>query len=272
MSSPESERYNNLMYVNEKRQARDIFDNSIEKVFSKLAKADTGGTEVNIPKEGKLVVAFMPHTGFLEPVLIDKILSENGRTPPVWITKKESKDLPKILLSDRRFIYVDRKNPELSSLRAVNRVLSHPNGIVASALEGTRYSNPEDPEDVLTLGESRLGLMRFSYESQTPIMGVVVVGVDKKLPSLDKTVKEKGIGEALKLMAKGYISPAVVQMRFLPPYTDHLSEIKFGVNNKKSDFIEKHNEIFTDTLIKEIIKIDPEYPLGFYKDIFSPGK
>jgi len=270
MSLAESERYNNLIYVNEKRQARDIFDNSLERVFSRLARIETGGTEENIPEKGRLVVAFMPHSGFLEPILVDKVLSEKRGGPAVWVTKKESKDLPDFLLSSRRFIYVDRENPGPSSVRAVNNVLKNPDGTIASALEGTRYSNPENPNDVLTLGKSLPGLMRFSYESRAPIVGVVVLGVDKILPSLDKAVKEKGMGEALKLVAKGIISPVDVQMRFLPPYNDHLSEIANGINNKKNDFIERHNERFTDQLIEEIRKIDPSYPFGFYMDKFSP--
>jgi 1-acyl-sn-glycerol-3-phosphate acyltransferase len=163
-------------------------------VFSKLAKVETKGTEENIPENGRLVVAFMPHSGFLEPILIDNLLSGKNRGPAVWVTKKETADLPDFLLSSRRFIYIDRENPGPSSVRAVNRVLSTPNGTIASALEGTRYSNPDDKDDVLTLGESLPGLMRFSYDSRAPIMGVIVLGVDKILPSLDKTVKEKGTG------------------------------------------------------------------------------
>jgi hypothetical protein len=271
MSTLESERYENLIYINEKRQARDIFDNSLERVFSRLARIETGGTEVNIPEKGRFVVAFMPHSGFLEPMLVDKVLSRIGRDPAVWVTKKETKDLPEFLLSERRFIYVDRENPGPSSVRAVNRVLRTSEGTIASALEGTRYSNPLNCEDVLTLGESLPGLMRFSYESQTPIMGVVILGVDKILPSLDGIAKEKGKIEALKLVAKGLVRPVEVQMRFLPPYKDHLAEEKnFIGGEKKSDFIKRHNEILTGRIIGEILKIDPEYPLGFYKDKFSP--
>ena len=208
----------------------------------------------------------MPHSGFLEPALIDEILLKSGRNPAIWITKRESHDLPGFLQSKRRLIYIDRESPGPSSIKAISRVLSTPNGIIASALEGTRYSNPDNKDDVLTLGKSLSGLLRFSYEFRTPIMGTVVLGVDKILPSLDKIVKDKGMMEALNVFAKSLANPKDVQIRFLPVYQDHLNEEGNGLKGKeKINFIQRHNEKLTNLLIDKILTIDPKYPLGYYK-------
>lgn len=266
MSSIELNKYDNLIYLQPCRQPRDFLDRSLEHVFSKLVRIETEGTEENIPSYGKLVIGFLPHSGFLEPALIDNALLRSRKKPAVWVTKKESRDLPGFLQSKRRFIYIDRGNPEPSSIRAIYQVLNTTNGTIASALEGTRYSNLDNEDDVLTLGKSLPGLMRFSYESRTPIMGVVILGLDKILPSLDKIVKDKGIIEALKLAACGLINPKDVQMRFLPPYKDHLGKDGYSLKGKKRiDFIKRHNEKFTGLLIEKILTIDPNYPLGFYK-------
>jgi 1-acyl-sn-glycerol-3-phosphate acyltransferase len=266
MSSIELNKYDNLIYLQPQYRPRDFLDHSLECAFSKLARIETGGTEENIPSKGKLVIGFLPHSGFLELALIDEILLRSGRSPAVWITKKENHALPGFLQSNRRLIYIDRGSPGPSSIRAINRVLNTPNGTIASALEGTRYSNPNDKDDVLTLGESLPGLMRFSYEFRTPIMGVVVLGVDKIFPSLDKIVRDKGMMETLKIFAKGLVSPKDVQMRFLPAYQEHLNEDGGGLKGKeKTDFIKRHNEKFTSQLIEKILTIDPKYPLGYYR-------
>ena len=265
MPSPE---YKNLIYLNQKLQIRDIFDNLLESGFSKLVRAETAGTEKNIPVKGSLVIGFLPHSGFLECVLIDRCLIGIRKKPSVWITKEDNRNnnVPKIILSPRLFIFINRESPEKTSFEAAYQVLSTPNGTIGSALEGTRFSNPNDPSDVLTLGESKPGLMRFSYESGAPIMGVVVLGVDKALPALDKIIKDKGKMKALELISKTIINPPEVQIRFLPPYTDHLN--KEGKNLRgmeKKKFIESHNYLFTLRLVEEILKLDPDYPLGFYK-------
>lgn len=260
MPSPE---YDSLIYIEPNFHPRDIVDKGLESVLSKLALVETGGSEINIPEEGSLVIGFIPHSGFLEPVLTDQLLIRSGRGPSVWVSKKENQEIPEIFQSSRRFIFINRQNPEKSSIKAIGQVLQTPEGTIGSALEGTRFSNPVDPNDTLTLGESKTGLMRFSYEANVPLLGVVVLGVENILPSLDKIVKEKGMIKALELVAKGLINPVEVQMRFLPIYKDHLGEDKLkGVTLK--EHINRHNLIFTTQLIDVIKKLRPDYPLGVY--------
>jgi hypothetical protein len=270
MSSKERGEYDNLIYLKPGHQMADLIDHSMEKILSRLARINTAGTETNIPLQGRLIIAFLPHQGFLEPILIDQVLEKVGRRPAVWVTKKESRDLPGVMQSGRRLIYVDREHPKQGSVRAVREVLGTPNGIIASALEGTRYSNPDITDDVLSLGETLPGLMRFSYDSDSPdrppVVGAVVLGVDRILPSLDAVVKENGIMEALRFIANGLISPVDVDIRFLPPYRDHLGEQGKGLRGKeRTDFIEKHKNILTGLMVDEILSLDPGYPLGFYR-------
>jgi hypothetical protein len=243
-----------------------LFDQIAEAGFSKLAEVETAGTEKNIPQEGRLIIGFLPHAGFLEPVLIDRQLQARGRKPAVWITKKQTTELPLILQSERRLIYVDRENPGPSSIRAVKEVLKTPKGTIASALEGTRYSNPDDENEVLFLGKTLPGLMRFSFEADAQIIGVVILGVDQILPSLDKTLKEKGITEALRLLYQCGRNPRPVQIRFLPPYTDHLQpEYQDLKGRKRVQFVDGHNQRLTSLLIREILALNPQFPLGYYQ-------
>lgn len=267
MPSPE---YDKLIYLDTKYKPRDTVDKGIEALISKLARVETEGTEEHIPKEGPLIIAFMPHSGFMEVPLIDKLILKRRREPVVWITKEETQDIRIPVQMERRFIWVDRKSPDPSTFKAAYNILRNPNGIIGSALEGTRFSNPNDPKDVLTLGKTKPGLMRFSYEASVPIMGAVVLGSDRILPSLDKTIKEKGMIEGISLVVKGFIKPKDVQIRFLPVYTDHLEN---GIQNisgeEKRGFIDMHNEIFTHQIIEEIIKLKPDYPLGYYDNTFN---
>jgi len=264
--SSESEKYKNIYYINPERKFRDRFDQKLENISAKMAKVETAGSEKNIPANGRLIIGWMPHSGIIEPVLIDEVTKQIGRNPLVVIAKKESTDLPSFIRSNRRFIFVDRDNPAPSTFRAVNSVLEAPTATIATALEGTRYSNPNDPNDVLTLGESLPGLMRTSFDTKTPIMGVAVLGSEKILPDLDKTLQNKGVIEAVKLVINTIKNPQDVQIRFLPPYTDHLKEGFNGKNGEnKSEFIQKHNKKFTLKIIDEILKVDPDYPLGFYE-------
>jgi len=268
MPSVESKRhdnYDNLIYLKPRLQARDLLDYPLEYGLSKLAKIETDGTEANIPQKGKLVIAYMPHTGF-EPPFLEGSLLRRRKSPAVWVTKEESRELPKVILSPRRIVYVKRENPGPSTRRAIDRVLKTPNGTIGSALEGTRYSNPEIIDDVLTLGEAQTGLMRIAYESHTRIMGVAVLGPENILPGLDDIVKNESKTKALKLIAHALAHPKEVRVRFLPPYEGHLDEAGFGLKGeKKREFIEEHNKRFTGQLVEEILKLEPDYPLGYYR-------
>lgn len=269
MPAPE---YNNLIYIEPHLQPRDVLDTVIEYAFSRLAKVETDGTEENIPTSGNLVIGFMPHSGFVEPPLIDKYLLKRGRKPAVIITKKETQEMPDIILSPRRMIYIDRSNPEITTMKAIKRILSTPDGMIMSALEGTRFSNPTDPDDVLTLGETKPGLMRLAYESRAPIMGVAILGLDKVLPALDKVVKQDGMVKTLELLSQAVIHPVDVQIRFLPPYTGHLSDEGRKMRGiAVKEYIDHHNRCLTRSIVEEIVKMKPDYPLGPYGGTIFQG-
>ena len=106
---------------------------------------ESGGTEAEIPAQGSFVAAFAPHSGWIESVVIDDCLRMAGRAWPTWLTKKENRSLPRFVTGDRA-ICVDRQTPEPDVMRTIYAFLQQPDAVLATAFEGTRLGNPQDPE------------------------------------------------------------------------------------------------------------------------------
>lgn len=253
-----------LLYIDEAPKARDVLDRLIEETLLLPARVHSEGTQRNIPHSGPLVLGFLPHSGWLEPFVIDHYVRK-VRGPAVWMTKRENQDdVPTFLLGHRRFLFVDRDHPELRTYEAAMQILASENGILASAFEGTRYGNPLDPDDVLTLGEMKPGLMRLALQAGAPLMGVVVLGADQVLPSPEKIKASQGMAALLKQLAASALQRnARIELRFLPPYTDHLTEIWPTLRGEaKRSFAKLHTEHVVNDLIAELLRLRPGYPLG----------
>ena len=84
-----------LLYIDQKRRARDIVDRILDSILLKTTEfIDTGGTESNIPPAGPLVIGFAPHSGWIETIVIDRFLRKKreDHRSAVWITKKENEN------------------------------------------------------------------------------------------------------------------------------------------------------------------------------------
>ena len=121
---------------------------------------NTEGTEKNIPKAGPLVVGLMPYTDWLAPFVVNRYLTYARDRSAVWMTNKETENkISGFLLGNRKFFFVDRQSPSRAEYKTAFDIL-WTGGVLASAFEGTRYGNSDDPDDNLTLGEFKSGLMR----------------------------------------------------------------------------------------------------------------
>jgi len=254
----------NLSYLNPEPDMRYHVDRLIDQVLTRTTRIETAGTEENIPKDGPLVIGFIPHSGWIEPPSIDYFLAKE-REAAVWVAKRETQDnVPPILLGDRRCIFLDREHPEPSKIKNIMDVLMT-QGIIASAFEGTRYSNPDDINDVFRLGKVKPGLMRFAYNARVPIMGVVILGADQVIHSPERVIEEFGKKELFLRLSKSFFKRAEIQMRFLPPYKKHLDEKPGLMGMERRKILEFHNESLLRLLINEILKLKPDYPLGPYQ-------
>mgnify|MGYP001558966682 CR=1 FL=1 len=243
---------------------RDFVDKIVDWAFlQSVRRIETRGSERNIPPKGPFVLGFAPHSGWLEVFVIDHYLrkARDSGQGAVWITKKENaQDIPHWVRGERRLLFLDRGEPTPYVFRSARRIMER-GGIVGSAFEGTRYGNPDDPEDLLTLGRFKPGLVHIARKAGVPIIPVVVLGVEKVIPSPEK-VKSKSqfvvVTEVAKEAAKG---GAKIQLRFLPPYRGHL--IDTGEANGKENINVRLREL-GETLAKEIAAINSSYPLGPY--------
>jgi 1-acyl-sn-glycerol-3-phosphate acyltransferase len=198
----------------------------------------------------------------MEALVIDYFFRKAGRPCPFWLTKEENSNIPSILAGNR-LIFVNRGNPDSSTIKQVYKELKKPKGAIATSLEGTRFGNSVDRSDLLTLGNFKTGLVRIASNAGIPILPVIVIGTEKVLPNLDQIYKDKKISGALKEIQLARKTPQEIQLRFLPIYTDHLEE-RAGINRDKADY---HAIQIGKLLIKEILKIQPDYPLGPHKNL-----
>ena len=91
-----------------------LFNSTSNIIFPRLENAifsrsviDTGGTEENIPKSGRVILGFFPHSGWSEPVTILPFVRQMRNQETKWITKIENTRLEP-LLGSINFAYVDR--------------------------------------------------------------------------------------------------------------------------------------------------------------------
>ncbi len=149
-----------LLYLDPRLHTRHIVDRFIENALTVPLNVNTEGTEKNIPKAGPLVVGLMPYTDWLAPFVVNRYLTYARDRSAVWMTNKETENkISGFLLGNRKFFFVDRQSPSRAEYKTAFDIL-WTGGVLASAFEGTRYGNSDDPDDNLTLGEFKSGLMR----------------------------------------------------------------------------------------------------------------
>lgn len=264
------EKYKDLRFIGPDFNPRDCVDNGLDSLLSHLADIHVEGAH-NIPHFGPLIIGLMPHAGWIEAPITSHIVSQSGRMAPVWLTKVENTGaIPGVISGNRRLLYVDRDEPERETLRCAHKILSHPAGILASALEGTRFGNPFDLKDVRTLGEAKPGLMRLAIERHIPILPIIVLGADKVMPNPEEIKRVQGTKGVVFELARHFTSKAKprIDVCIAPIYTAHYIPItpdgQTGLSKRAKYYTQ---EMVRTHIIPQILAVDPNYPLGFYNDM-----
>lgn len=232
----------------------------LESYVAGAFRVKTEGSEAHIPSDGRLICLFAPHSGVVEVPAIDGCFRKVGRELPRWVTKKENNNFPSILMGDR-LILLDREQPAPRTLRVINRILDLPKTTVATAFEGTRFGNPQDPSDIRTLGEMKPGFVHIAIVKEVPILPVVVLGADKILPNLDSIFETKGVFGVFMEIERARRDPQVLWVDFLKPYSGHLDK----ASGSKRERVGEHKQRLAEELANAIISADPDYPLGPYE-------
>ncbi len=255
-----------LRYLGPSRNPRDILDRGIENLLLETVRINAEEVE-NIPQTGPFVIGYLPHAGWAGPFAIDRLIGQ-VRERPVWVTRAATRSqVPHLLLGERQFIFITRERPETAVLKDIGRILEHPQGIAAFAFEGTRRGNPEDRNDLRTLGQAKTGLVRIAARARVPILPIIVLGEDKIIPSPEDIKEESGTMGVIKALL-GAISKKekpLLRVRILPLYKDHLSdEGEFSEGS-----IREHAQLHTERIVREVaipalLEMEQDYPLGFY--------
>jgi 1-acyl-sn-glycerol-3-phosphate acyltransferase len=233
----------------------------LEAYLLRTVRVEAGGSEAAIPPTGTLVAAFAPHSGWIESIVIDACFARAGRAWPVWLTKGENRALPGILRGDRA-ICTDRENPEPSAVRAVYALLRQPDAALGTAIEGTTTGNPNDPEDLLTLGEFKTGPARFAIGAQVPILPVILLGSDQVVPCLEQVWHTQGTVRAFQAIQQLMVHPQPIEIRFLPLYRDHLGQGCPLQGKRLREQAILHTGKLGQILVAQILALRPDYPLG----------
>ena len=239
---------------------RKIIPEAIEAYLLRTVRVDPGGTEANIPADGPLVSVFAPHSGWIESMIIDRCFTRAGRTWPAWLTKRENRALPRVLRGSR-VICLDRQNPEPRLVRSIYALLNQPSGALATSIEGTRFGNPQDPEDLLTLGTFKTGPVRFATRAGVPILPVVLLGSERVASGLEQAWPRHGTGSALRQIQGLVAAPQPIRVRFLPIYRDHLRAIGPRVSTRQAS-ARFHTSRLRTIIAAKILELDSSYPIG----------
>ena len=240
-----------------------IVPRMVEGYLMGAVEMETGGTEALIPAKGRLIVAFAPHTGWIESMAIDACFHRAGRPWPAWLTKAENRSLPGVLAGNR-LICMDRQTPEPRTMRRVYDLLQQPGAALATSLEGTRFGNPRDEDDLRTLGPFKSGAARFAIRARVPILPVLVLGAENVAARLESAWKQQGTLQAWGAIRRLRAHRAPLTVRWLPPYRDHLAE-KAGLRGRRLGArAGVHTGLLWERIVAALLDIDPHYPI--YRD------
>jgi hypothetical protein len=97
-------------------------------------------------------------------------------------------------------------------IKSIYELLTIPDIVLASSLEGTRFGNPQDPGDITTLGDFKTGMARFAIKAQVPILPVVVLGAEKVAPKLEQIWVNQGVLGAYRQVSQLMAHPQPIQV------------------------------------------------------------
>jgi 1-acyl-sn-glycerol-3-phosphate acyltransferase len=239
---------------------RQIIPWFVTRYLLRTVRIEAGSSSVPIPRTGRLVCALAPHCGWIDSIVIDECFHRAGRAWPTWLTKTENRDLPGVLEAGR-VICMDQEYPEPRAMRAVDRLLATPEGVLATALEGRRFGNVQDPDDFRILGPFKPGPARFAIRAQVPILPVVILGGEHVVPLLDRLWREQGGLAAYRAIQQRIADPQPIRVRFLPVYREHL-----GVDGPLRGKVlgaqaRLHTSRLRETFIAQIRELVPDYPV-----------
>jgi 1-acyl-sn-glycerol-3-phosphate acyltransferase len=221
-------------------------------------EADSKGPA--IPRTGRMVCAFAPHCGWIDSIAIDECFRRVGRAWPTWLTKMENRDLPDVLAAGR-VICMDPDYPAPRAMRAIDRVLAQPEGVLATALEGRRFGNAVDPLDFRSLGAFKLGPARFATRAQVPILPLVILGGERVAPMLDRLWRQHGAWVAYRAIQRCIADPQPIRVHALPLYCEHLGAEPPPRGKALGAAARSHTARLREILIAQIREIVPDYPV-----------
>ena len=213
-----------------------------------------------MPRSGRLVCAFAPHCGWIDSIVIDEWFHRMGRAWPTWLTKPENRDLPGVLTAGR-VICMDQECPEPSAMRAIDRALARPDGVLATSLEGERLGNPEDADDFRILGPFKPGAIRFAMRAQVPILPVIVLGGERVVPLLDRLWREHGALAAYRAIRERIADPQPVRVRCLPLYREHLDVDGPLRGRALGAQARLHTSCLREAFVAHLRELAPGYPV-----------
>jgi 1-acyl-sn-glycerol-3-phosphate acyltransferase len=232
----------------------------VEGYLMGTVEMETGGTETLIPAKGRLIVAFAPHSGWIESMAIDACFDRAGRPWPVWLTKADNRSLPGVL-AGRRLICMDRQTPEPRTVRRIYGLLQQPGAALATSLEGAILSNPHDEDDLRTLGPFKSGIARFAIRALVPILPVLVLGAQTVAGRLEDVWKEQGTLQAYRAIHHLRKHRTPLTVRWLPLYRDHLTENRELHGRRLGARAKAHTDQIREQIVAALLEIDPHYPI-----------
>ncbi len=239
---------------------RQIIPWLVTRYLLRTVRIEAENGRFSIPPADRLVCAFAPHSSWIDSIVIDEYFHRAGRAWPTWLTKTENRDLPGVLAAGR-VICMDQDYPEPSAMRAIDRVLSRPDGVLATALEGRRFGDPEDPDDFRILGPFKPGPARFAIRARVPILPMVILGGEHVVPLLDRLWRERGALEAYRAIRQRIMDPQPIRVRCLPVYREHLGAVGPLRGKALSAQARLHTSRLRDILIAQIRELVPDYPV-----------
>jgi 1-acyl-sn-glycerol-3-phosphate acyltransferase len=138
-------------------------------VFDTIAEVKISGRE-NVPEQGAFVIA-TNHIGIIDIVMFHYVFDRFDMFIPVG-EKWENNRFIRFLGKNLNFLFVDRFNPDLKSLRKMIGLMESGNSLVI-APEGTRSRTG-------ALIEGKAGVAYLAARSGFPVVPVAITGTEDK--------------------------------------------------------------------------------------------
>lgn len=207
---------------------------SIIQIFFKLACRVTFEGLENLPKDGPLIIT-VNHLGTIDaPLILSHPTFSKHPNLIVPVAKAHRKNpMYRFLIKQADFIWLDRVNPDITSLKEIFRRLENTPSLMVIAPEGTR--NPAG-----ALIEAKPGAVFIAAKAGAKIVPAAITNTqDKLIIQSFKKFKRHPIG-----------------IKIGPPYA--IPDIP---RKNKDEFMKE----YTDEIMCQIAALLPEEYRGFYK-------